>query len=84
METKLIKIEPGVLNDLSIEQYHTEKEYLSASSVKQAVKSLAHFQHYRTAKQQRKSHFDFGNIFEIALLDMINGTFDFKDNVFIL
>ena len=83
METQLIKIEPGVLNDLSIEQYHTEKEYLSASSVKQAVKSLAHFQHYRTAKQQRKSHFDFGNIFEIALLDMINVTFDFKDKVVI-
>ena len=83
METQLNKYEAGVHKDLSIDDYHKDQEYLSASSVKQSIKSLAHFNHYRTSKKERKSHFDFGNVFEIALLDWINGTLEFKDKVHI-
>lgn len=63
-----------IIKDLSIEAYHYEKpytDYLSASSLKQALRSLKAFKYYQdTNKQQeRKIHFDFGNAFELAMLD---------------
>jgi hypothetical protein len=83
METQLNKIPEGIHLDMSIEDYHNDKEFVSASSVKESIKSLAHFNLQRNKKSERKSHFDFGNIFEIALLDWINGTLHFKDKVHI-
>ena len=72
----------GVFNDISIIDYHNDKEYLSASGLKLAKKSLKLFKLYldgivdSTGKIQKEkaSHFDFGNAFEIALLEP--GSFD--------
>ena len=67
-------IKPGVHTDISIEDYHADCDYLSATNIKWARKSLSEF-HYNMSKkvngeeQERKSHFDFGNVFELALCD---------------
>ena len=70
--------EPGVYTDISIEDYHNEHEYISASRLKLAKKSLKLFKMSMDGKlhQERKAHFDFGNAFELALLDPDN--FDTK------
>jgi hypothetical protein len=84
METPLIKQIPvGIHKDISIEDYHADRDYISASGVKEAIKSLRHFQYARTTPKVRKSHFDFGNVFEIALLDYVNGTMEFFDKVIV-
>ena len=82
METQSINSIPiGIHKDIPIDDYHADREYISASGVKEAIKSLRHFQYARTAPKERKSHFDFGNIFEIALLDYVNGTTEFNEKV---
>lgn len=63
-----------IIKDLSIEAYHYEEpymSYISASGLKQAKNSLKAFKHYQDSKatRERKIHFDFGNAFELALLD---------------
>lgn len=78
METQSIR------RDVSIEDYHSDKEYISASSIKYAKKSMRQYHHYRNAPQERKSHFDMGNAFELALLDHFNGTEDFIHKVAVL
>jgi len=77
------KITEGIHLDMDINVYHTDKEFVSASSVKEGIKSMAHFNLQRTKPSERKSHFDFGNVFEIALLDSINGTRFFDEKVII-
>lgn len=77
------KITEGVHLDMDINDYHADKEFVSASSVKQGIKSMAHFNLQRTAPSERKSYFDFGNVFELALLDSINGTRYFDEKVII-
>lgn len=70
----------GVFDNISIEDYHNDKEYFSASGLKLAKKSLKLFKMYLDGKvdatgsveQEKKIHFDFGNAFEIALLDRDN------------
>jgi hypothetical protein len=56
-------------NDLTIEQYHDNKTHVSASALKHLRKSAKHFRAYYEKEQERKTHFDFGNAFEIALID---------------
>ena len=70
------ELEIGIHNDLSIEDYHANKLILSSSGLKQAKESSRHFAYYITTESERKSHFDFGNAFEVALLDAISGTKD--------
>jgi len=77
------KIIEGIHLDMDINDYHADKEFVSASSVKEGIKSMAHFNLQRTKPSERKSHFDFGNVFEIALLDSINGTRFFDEKVII-
>ena len=77
------KITEGIHLDMDINVYHADKEFVSASSVKEGIKSMAHFNLQRTKPSERKSHFDFGNVFEIALLDSINGTRFFDEKVII-
>lgn len=72
---------PLIRKDVSIEDYHADKEYISASSIKEAKKSMRCFHHYRNNPQERKDHFDIGNAFELALLDHFNGTEDFVHKV---
>lgn len=60
----------GVYNDLSIEDYHSNKTHISATQIKYARQSIKHFHYYISGKlpREEKSHFDFGNAFELALL----------------
>lgn len=60
----------GIYTDISIEDYHANKTHVSATVIKCAKESLKHYDWYRSGKleQQKKSHFDFGNAFELALL----------------
>jgi len=70
----------GVFKDISIEDYHADHIYFSSSGLKLAKKSLKLFKMFLDGKidasgsmeQEKKSHFDFGNAFEIALLDRSN------------
>lgn len=67
-------IKPGIYDNISIQDYHSEPDYISATSIKEAKRSLKQFHWHRTGKMKReqKTHFDFGNAFELALLDRIN------------
>jgi len=62
---------PGVYENISIEKYHYAQDYISASGLKLAKKSLALFKMYRDGELEHdtKLHLDFGNAFELALLD---------------
>lgn len=64
----------GIFDNISIEDYHGDKEYFSASGLKLAKKSLKMFKLFIDGKldNEKKSHFDFGNAFELALLDRKN------------
>jgi hypothetical protein len=76
----------SILRDLSIEDYHTDKTHLSASSIKEAMKSMKHFNYYRNNNQDQgfKAHFDLGNAFELLLLDHFQGTEEYKNSVIVL
>lgn len=58
----------GIYKDVSIEDYHDDKSHISATQIKWARQSLAHFKWYIENKQEVKTHFDFGNAFELSLL----------------
>ena len=75
----------SIVNDLSIKAYHEDKNYLSASSIKEAMKSMKHFNWYRNQpkEDQFKAHFDLGNAFELLLLDHFQGTNEFESEVIV-
>lgn len=60
----------GVYTDISIEDYHANKTHVSSTVLKYAKESLKHYDWYKRGllQQSAKSHFDFGNAFELALL----------------
>lgn len=62
--------EDGIYTDISIRDYHMSGGH-SATNFKAAKKSLALWHWNKTHPQERKSHFDFGNAFELALLDKV-------------
>lgn len=70
-------IQPGIYSDVDINKYHSDRDYFSASGLKLAKKSLKLFDMFlkgeidTTGKMvsEKESHFDFGNAFELALLD---------------
>jgi len=67
-------ISEGIHTDISIEAYHADTDYLSATNLKWARQSLAQFRYQMDKKlrgesQEEKSSFGFGNAFELALLD---------------
>lgn len=66
------EIANGIHTDISISEYHENKTHISATGIKMAKKSLALWKWAQTHPQERKLHFDFGNSFEIALLDKDN------------
>lgn len=63
----------GIYTDLSIEDYHNNTSHFSATQIKHAKVSLKEFEWYRKGLMRfdKKIHFDFGNAFELALLDPI-------------
>lgn len=65
-----LKIEDGIHDNISIEDYHANRSHISATQIKIAKTSLKHFDWYRRGlmSQERRSQFDFGNAFELALL----------------
>lgn len=73
----------SIVKDLSIKDYHNDKTHLSASSIKEAMKSMKHFNWYRNQPKENvfKAHFDLGNAFELLLLDHFQGTNGFLDCV---
>jgi len=60
----------GIYDNISIKEYHANRTHISATQIKKAKESLKHFDWYRSGKlvQENKSHFQFGNAFELALL----------------
>lgn len=62
----------GVYDNITIEDYHKNKTHLSATGIKMAKSSLALWRWNQTHPQETKLHLDFGNAFEIALLDKLN------------
>ncbi|HEY3430488.1 MAG TPA: PD-(D/E)XK nuclease-like domain-containing protein [Cyclobacteriaceae bacterium] len=71
----------GIYNDISIQDYHEKfKESISATGIKLAKKSLKLWKWMQTHPNETKAHFEFGNAFELALLDKEN----FKSQVAIL
>ena len=66
-------MKPGIYDNISIEDYHANKEWVSSSGIKRAKRSLKEFNLWQNGffDDENKSHFDFGNCFELALLDPI-------------
>lgn len=64
-------IETGIHTDISIDEYHAEREHVSATQIKIAKRSLKEYHWFCTGKiaQEDKPHFSFGNAFELALFD---------------
>lgn len=83
MQEQSNRFELGIHQNVDISAYHSDREYISTSSIKEARKSLKHFHWYLNHKSERKSHFDFGNAFELALMDLINETKEFDKHVLV-
>ena len=83
MIAALNKFELGIFENVDIDDYHRDREFISSSAIKEARKSLKHFDWYLNNPGETKSHFEFGNAFELALMDSVNGTNDFDENVLI-
>lgn len=77
-----MQIEDGIYDNISISDYHRNTSHISATSIKQAKVSLKQYQWFRSGKMPRTQalHLDFGNAFEMALLDKAN----FENSVAIL
>jgi hypothetical protein len=63
----------GIYTDITIEDYHANTTHISSTQIKIAKKSLKELDWVRRGLivQEKKTHFDFGNAFELALLDPI-------------
>lgn len=70
-----------IVKDMDIEKYHENKMILSSTGLKELKKSTRHFIQYLTTEQEKKTHFDFGNAFELAIMDKVSGTKLFDKHV---
>lgn len=61
----------GIHTDVTIKEYHANRTHISATQIKRARKSLSEWKWYESHEQESKAHFDFGNAFELALLDKV-------------
>lgn len=63
--------EPGIYTDVTIEDYHSDRDWVSATGFKRAKKSMSEYRLYLDGywDDEKKSHFDFGNACELYLLD---------------
>lgn len=64
-------IKEGIYSDININDYHLYKDWYSSTGLRKAKKSLKDFYLYLNGyyDHEKKSFFDFGNAFELALLD---------------
>lgn len=78
----------GVYMNLNIEDYHDNETHESSTVIKPAIRSSLDYKYARDkfyeerrrlTEEERKSHFDFGNAFELALI----GDESFKERVFV-
>jgi len=71
-----MQIENGIHDNISIRDYHANTSHISATSIKQAKVSLKQYNWFRSGKMPRTQalHLDFGNAFELALLDKVGFT----------
>jgi len=65
-------MKPGIHHDINITDYHRNKEWISATGLKHAKRSMLDLRYYLDGGYDdlTGSHFDFGNAFELALLDV--------------
>lgn len=75
---------PGIYNDISIEDYHADRNIISSTGLKKVKRSTRDFIHYLIYGTEDKPCFNFGNAFEIALIDKVNKTKEFDKNVCVL
>ena len=68
----------GIHVNIGIEEYHADKTIVSSSGLKQAKLSSRHFARYVQVESEKKLTLDFGNAFEIALMDAVNKTKEFE------
>lgn len=64
----------GIYIDISIEEYHANKTHYSATGLKYAKKNLKNWWFYKQGyfeDDSSKSHFDFGNALELAIMDAV-------------
>jgi hypothetical protein len=63
----------GIYTDVTIQDYLSNKTHLSSTQVRTAKRSLKEFDWQRRGliRSEEKSHFDFGNAFELALLSPV-------------
>ena len=69
---------------MDIKEYHKDKKIVSSTGLKQAAISSRHFAYYLQNEQVSKPEFDFGNAFELALIDKVKGSNEFKQSCIIL
>jgi len=64
----------GIYKDLSISDYHGNKTHISSTAFRKSRRSLKEFKWFldNKKKQEHKTCFDFGNAFEVALIDKDN------------
>lgn len=61
----------GIFNDIDIKEYHANTDWLSSTMLRKASESTRHMWYYMNQEQERQFHFDFGNAFELGLLDPV-------------
>ena len=73
---------PGIYPEITIEQYHADKSWMSATGVKHAEKSMSEYRLYLDGYWDdiSKPHFDFGNACELYLVDKVG----FEDKVAVM
>lgn len=78
--------------DQSITDYHASSKWsgkiedfkVSSSTLKYAKKSTRDFIYNIKSVSERKSHFDFGNAFELYLMSLVNGSDEFINEVAVM
>lgn len=66
--------EVGVHYNVPIDEYHKDRHIISSTGLKKAKVSSRDFAWYLANGSEKSVTFDMGNVFEIMLLDKVNGT----------
>lgn len=71
MDDRTVITAPGIYPDVSIVDYHADKSWISSTGIKHAKRSMAEFRLWQDGyfDSDTRTQFDFGNAFELALLD---------------
>jgi hypothetical protein len=72
--SELIFPQEGIYNDVPIDVYHQDRSIISSTGLKKAKISSRDFAWYLAHGSEKSVTFDMGNVFEVMLLDKINGT----------